>query len=361
MRIAQIAPLAESVPPRLYGGTERIVSFLTEELVRQGHDVTLFASGDSSTSARLVPCCSSALRLDATIHDPLPPHLLMLDRVRRRAGEFDVLHFHVDLLHYPIMAGTPARTLTTLHGRLDRTESHPLYAAFADMPLVSISDHQRLPMPPVRWAATVHHGLPVELLPFSARPAGGHLAFLGRISPEKRPDRAIEIARLAGLPLKIAAKVDRADRAYWDEVIEPMIRREPDVEFVGEIDEREKARFLGDAAALVFPIDWPEPFGLVMIEAMACGTPVLAFSGGSVPEVIDDGVTGAIVGSIEEAVAELPRVLALDRARVRARFEERFSAERMARDYVEIYRRLARVDRPRTLMRLFGEPASASL
>ena len=358
MRIAQIAPLAESVPPRLYGGTERIVSFLTEELVRQGHDVTLFASGDSVTTARLVPCCDSALRLDPTVRDPLPAHLLMLDRVRRRAADFDVLHFHVDLLHYPIMAAVQARTLTTLHGRLDRPEAHGLYAAFDAFPLVSISDHQRLPMPAVRWAATVHHGLPIDLLPFTERPAGGHLAFLGRISPEKRPDRAIEIARRAGMPLKIAAKVDRADRAYWDEVIEPMIRRNPDVEFVGEIDERAKARFLGDAAALVFPIDWPEPFGLVMIEAMACGTPVLAFPGGSVPEVIDDGLTGAIVGSIEEAVAALPRVLTLDRGRIRARFEERFSAERMARDYVDIYRRLAQVDRPRSVMRLFGETAS---
>lgn len=361
MRIAQIAPLAESVPPRLYGGTERIVSFLTEELVRQGHDVTLFASGDSTTSATLVDCCHTALRLDPAVHDPLPQHLLMLDRVRRRAAEFDVLHFHVDLLHYPIMAATSARTLTTLHGRLDRREGHGLYAAFADFPLVSISRHQRLPMPPVRWAATVHHGLPVDLLPFTAKPAGGHLAFLGRISPEKRPDRAIEIARRAGLPLKIAAKVDRADHAYWDEVIEPMIRNDPDVEFVGEIGEREKARFLGDASALLFPIDWPEPFGLVMIEAMACGTPVVAFACGSVPEVIDDGVTGAIVGSVDEAVAAIPRVLSLDRAAIRARFEARFSAERMARDYVEIYRSLILADRPRSLLRLFGEPAALSM
>ena len=361
MRIAQIAPLAESVPPRLYGGTERIVSFLTEELVRQGHDVTLFASGDSATAAKLVACCGSALRLDPTIHDPLPQHLLMLDRVRRRAEEFDILHFHVDLLHYPIMTAWSGRTLTTLHGRLDRVDGHELYAAFDDFPLVSISHHQRLPMPPVRWAATVHHGLPVDLLPFTARPAGGYLAFLGRISPEKRPDRAIEIARRAGLPLKIAAKVDRADQPYWTEVIEPMIRGNPDVDFVGEIGEREKARFLGDALALVFPIDWPEPFGLVMIEAMACGTPVVAFAGGSVPEVIDDGVTGAIVGSIEEAVVALPRALALDRAAIRATFERRFSAERMARDYVGLYRDLVGADRPRALVRRFGERAPLSM
>ena len=361
MRIAQIAPLAESVPPKLYGGTERIVSFLTEELVRQGHDVTLFASGDSCTSATLVECSRSALRLDPSIGDPLPQHLMMLDRVRRRAADFDILHFHVDLLHYPIMTASAARSLTTLHGRLDHREAHPLYAAFSEFPLVSISQHQRRPMPPVHWAATVHHGLPIDLLPFTAKPAGGYLAFLGRISPEKRPDRAIEIARRAGLPLKIAAKVDRADQAYWDEVIEPLIRHNPDVEFVGEIGERQKARFLGDASALLFPIDWPEPFGLVMIEAMACGTPVVAFACGSVPEVVEDGVTGAIVGSVDDAVAAIPRVVALDRAAVRARFEERFSAERMARDYVEIYRNLVLADRPRSLMRMFGESAALSM
>lgn len=361
MRIAQVAPLAESVPPKLYGGTERIASFLTEELVRQGHDVTLFASGDSVTSATLVPCCRTALRLDPTIHDPLPHHLLMLDRVRRRAADFDIVHFHIDLLHYPIMTAHAQRTLTTLHGRLDRREGHPLYAAFSEYPLVSISHHQRRPMPPVNWAGTVHHGLPVDLLPFTARPGGHHLAFLGRISPEKRPDRAIEIARRAGLPLKIAAKIDRADQAYWEGVIEPMIRRNPHVEFVGEIGEREKAHFLGDALALLFPIDWPEPFGLVMIEAMACGTPVVAFGCGSVAEVIDPGVTGAIVGSIEEAVAALPRVVALDRAAVRARFEARFSCERMARDYVEIYRALVLADRPRSLMHMFGESDALSM
>ncbi|TBW40359.1 glycosyltransferase family 4 protein [Siculibacillus lacustris] len=342
MRIAQIAPLAESVPPKLYGGTERIVSYLTEELVRQGHDVTLFASGDSVTSAELVPCAEKALRLDPTVIDPLPHHLLMLDEVRRRAADFDLVHFHVDLLHYPMMGEHARHTLTTLHGRLDLKDSHPLYAAFTEFPLVSISDHQRRPMPPVTWAGTVHHGLPLDVLGFSPLNTSGYLAFLGRISPEKRPDRAIRIAEACGLPLKMAAKIDKADAAYWEEVIEPMVRASPRVEFIGEIDEREKARFLGDALALVFPIDWPEPFGLVMIEAMACGTPVLAFGCGSVPEIIEPGVTGAVVHDLDQAVAAMPGLLGLDRARIRETFETRFSATRMADDYVELYRRHAR-------------------
>jgi glycosyltransferase involved in cell wall biosynthesis len=343
MKIAQIAPLTERCPPRLYGGTERIVSYLTEELVRQGHDVTLFASGDSATSARLIRCCDIALRLNAAVKDPLPYSMLMLDEVSRRADEFDVLHFHIDLLHYPLMRRFGGRALTTLHGRLDLPDLKPFYATFPDFPLVSISDAQRSPMPPVNWAGTVHHGLPRDLLPFSPEPKGDYLAFLGRIAPEKRPDRAIEIAQHAGLPLKIAAKIDKADRAYWDETVGPMIAGSPDVEFVGEIDEERKAEFLGNARALLFPIDWPEPFGLVMIEAMACGTPVIAFRQGSVPEIVDDGVTGFIVRDVAEAALAATRVHRLDRGEVRAVFDERFTAERMAEDYVEIYRGLANV------------------
>src|SRR5271166_5616071 len=275
MRIAQIAPLFESCPPKYYGGTERIVSYLSEELVRQGHDVTLFASGDSRTAACLEPCCKVALRLDPSVRDPIPYHVIMLDKVRTLADQFDILHFHIDVLHYPVIREFAERTVTTLHGRLDLPELWQLYSAFSAVPLVSISNHQREPMPPVNWVGTIHHGLPRNLLRFNASPRRGYLAFLGRISPEKRPDRAIEIASRAGAKLKIAAKIDRADQAYWSDVIRPMIEAFPNVEFVGEIREREKADFLGNADALLFPIDWPEPFGLVMIEAMACGTPVI--------------------------------------------------------------------------------------
>jgi glycosyltransferase involved in cell wall biosynthesis len=345
MKIAQIAPLAESCPPRLYGGTERIVSYLTEELVRQGHQVTLFASGDSRTQAELAACCEMALRLDPAVRDPLPYQVMMVDAVRRRAEEFDVLHFHVDFLHYPIAGAFADRMVTTLHGRLDLPEPKRFYGAFPHHPLVSVSDDQRRPMPRVNWAGTVHHGLPKDLLPFTARPKGEYLAFLGRISPEKRPDRAIEIAARAGLNLKIAAKIDKVDQAYWDEVIAPVVAAHPNVEFIGEIDERRKASFLGDARALLFPIDWPEPFGLVMIEAMACGTPVIAFPSGSVPEVIDDGLTGFIVKDIDEAVAAVRAVEKLNRAEVRITFEERFTAERMALDYLAIYRGLPGVRR----------------
>ncbi|MCO6418674.1 glycosyltransferase family 4 protein [Siccirubricoccus sp. KC 17139] len=340
MKIAQIAPLAECCPPRLYGGTERIVSYLTEELVRLGHEVTLFASGDSTTRAELVPACDMALRLNPAVRDPLPYHMTMLEAVRQRAEEFDVLHFHVDYLHYPLAHAFADRMVTTLHGRLDLPDLRPFYTAFPHYPLVSISDDQRRPMPPVNWAGTVHHGLPRTLLPFTANPKGDYLAFLGRISPEKRPDRAIEIAARAGLKLRIAAKIDKADQAYWEEVIGPMVARHPEVEFIGEIDERRKADFLGNARALLFPIDWPEPFGLVMIEAMACGTPVIAFRNGSVPEVIEDGITGFIVQDIDAAVAAVRQLDRLDRARVRASFEDRFTAERMALDYLAIYRDL---------------------
>ena len=301
MKIAQISPLMESCPPQLYGGTERVVSYLTEELVQQGHDVTLFASGDSITSARLEVCCEQALRLDPNVTDPVPDHLIMLDKVRRMAEQFDILHFHVDVFHYPLAVSFAARTITTMHGRLDIPELRRVHAAFRGFPLVSISNNQRLPMPPVKWAGTVYHGLPRNLLPFNPTPKGGYFAFLGRISPEKRPDLAIEIAVRAGARLKIAAKVDRADEAYWKDVIKPMIDTSPNVEFVGEIGERDKGEFLGNADALLFPIDWPEPFGLVMIEAMACGTPVIAFRRGSAPEVIEDGVSGFLVDDVSQA------------------------------------------------------------
>ena len=338
MRIAQIAPLIESVPPRFYGGTERIVSYLTEELVALGHDVTLFASGDSITAANLVPCVPKALRLDAAVVDTIPYYMLMLDRVRQRADDFDVLHFHIDQFHFPLFRGIAGRTVTTLHGRQDLPDLLPLYVGFDDMPMVSISNSQRRPVPNANFAGTVYHGLPMALhRPVEQR--SDYVAFLGRISPEKRPDRAIAIARALGIPLKIAAKVDRADEIYFRTQIEPLLDG-PGVEFIGEINEQQKAPFLGGARALLFPIDWPEPFGLSMIEAMACGTPVLAFRCGSVPEIIDDGVTGAIVETMEEAIAALPRVMALDRKKVRLRFEQRFSATRMAKDYIGVYRSL---------------------
>jgi len=342
MKIAQIAPLIESVPPKCYGGTERIVAYLTDELVRQGHEVTLFASGDSLTSAELVPCAERALRLDPTVRDPLPFYMVLLDRVRRRADEFDVLHFHIDYLHFPLFRELAARTLTTCHGRLDLLELPVVHRVFPEFPLVSISDDQRRPCPDWHWLCTVQHGLPADLHPFAPVTRDGYLAFLGRICPEKQPDQAIEIARRAGIPLKIAAKIDRVDQAYFDEVIRPLLQ-DPLVEYVGEIGERDKAEFLGGACALLFPIAWPEPFGLVMIEAMACGTPVIAYRCGSVREVIEDGVSGFIVDDVAGAVAALDRLDGLDRGLVRARFERRFTAERMARDYVAAYASLASV------------------
>jgi glycosyltransferase involved in cell wall biosynthesis len=342
MRIAQIAPLAERCPPVLYGGTERVVSYLTEELVAQGHDVTLFASGDSITSAELEPCSERALRLCPDVVDALPHHMVMLEKVMRRADEFDVLHFHIDLMHAPAVRTFAEKTLTTLHGRLDLPDLAPFYRAFPKLPLVSISDYQRRPLPPVNWAGTVYHGLPNDVLHFNAGKREGYLAFLGRISPEKRPDRAIEIAAKAGMRLKMAAKVDRADHAYWKERIEPMVRANSNVEFIGEISEHEKDAFLGGAHALLFPIDWDEPFGLVMIESMACGTPVIAYGRGSVPEVIDHGVSGFIVANVGEAVAAVASVDKLDRDLVRETFERRFTVERMTRDYVDLYRRRAK-------------------
>ena len=339
MRIAQIAPLHESVPPRLYGGTERVVSFLTEELVRQGHEVTLFASGNSQTSARLVRCCDMALRFNPAVRDALPYHIIMLDEVRRRIDQFDILHFHIDIIHAALVHDFADRTLTTLHGRLDLPDLAPFYAAFRDLPLVSISNDQRGYLRDANWLGTVYHGLPPDLLPFRPNP-DGYLAFLGRISPEKGPDFAIEIAARSRMPLKIAAKVDRADQAYWEAKIRPMIEGNPDVEFIGEIGEREKASFLGGATALLFPVDWPEPFGLAMIEAMACGTPVIAYRRGSVPEIVEENVSGFVVDTLEEAVAAVRRIGDLNRVNVRAEFERRFTDERMAHDYVRIYRQL---------------------
>jgi glycosyltransferase involved in cell wall biosynthesis len=342
MKIAQIAPLFESVPPRLYGGTERVVSYLTEELVKQGHRVTLFASADATTSAELVPCTPCALRLDDATRDPIPRFVLMLEKVRERADDFDVLHFHIDYLHFPLFRSRSARILTTLHSRLDLPDHREFYLRFPEMPLVSVSNAQRRPLRRANFAATVYHGLPLDLHrpTFDAR--GDYLAFLGRLSPEKRPDRAIAIARAVGMPLRIAAKADKVNEGcYFREVISPLLQ-EPGVEFIGEIDERTKTEFLGHAAALLFPIDWPEPFGLVMIEAMACATPVLAFACGSVPEIIEDGLTGRIASTMDEAVRAVPGVLALDRKAIRRRFEERFSSIRMTKDYLRLYRSMVR-------------------
>jgi glycosyltransferase involved in cell wall biosynthesis len=347
VKIAQVAPLYESVPPTGYGGTERVVSYLTEELVREGHDVTLFASGDSVTRARLVPACPRGLRLDPHCVDPLAHHVLMLEQVRRRAPEFDIIHFHCDYLHFPLSARCPTPHVSTLHGRLDIPDLQPLYRAFADQPLVSISDAQRRPLAFANWQDTVYHGLPPGLHRFREGP-GRYLAFLGRVSPEKGLDRAIAIARRVGMPLQIAAKVDAGDRKYHEEVIVPLLREAgPLVEFLGEVGGKDKDEFLGNAHALLFPIDWPEPFGLVMIEALACGTPVIAWRKGSVPEVMEDGVTGLVVDSIDGAVRAVGRVAALSRRRCREVFERRFSAPRMAQDYLAIYRRLVRRPTPR--------------
>jgi len=339
MKIAQIAPLVESVPPTLYGGTERVVSWLTEELVRQGHDVTLFASGDSQTSARLEPVVPRALRLQG-VHNSLPYNIIMLDRVASRQHEFDVLHFHIDFFHYPLFRGMAHRTLTTLHGRQDLPELPDIYRAFPHMPLVSISDHQRKPVPPVNWRGTVPHGLPQNMYRLG-RGGGDYLAFLGRICPEKGILPAIEIARLAGMKLKVAAKVDPADREYFNEEVEPVLQKSPHVEFIGEINDSQKQEFLGQAKALLFPISWPEPFGLVMIESMACGTPVIAFNCGSVSEVMADGVTGFVVDSVQDAADAVSRLDLLPRRVIRACFEKRFSVEAMARAYVKIYQNLA--------------------
>jgi glycosyltransferase involved in cell wall biosynthesis len=335
MRIAQVAPLYESVPPRGYGGTERVVSYLTEELVRLGHEVTLFATADSVTKARLIPGWHKGMRLDPDVREGLPGHLLMLEELRRRSHEFDIVHFHLDYLHFALSRLAGITQLTTLHGRLDMPELKPLYREFSDMPVVSISDNQRRPLPFANWLGTVYHGMPEDLHTFREQ-SEGYLAFLGRISPEKRPDRAIEIATRAGRKLRIMAKVDPVDAAYFAEVIEPLLAH-PLVEYVGEGGGAEKDEFLGKADALLFPIDWPEPFGMVLIEAMACGTPVIAFPHGSVPEVLDDGVTGWLVDTVDEAVAAVDRIAELDRRRIRERFEDSFSVTRMATEYLRIY------------------------
>jgi glycosyltransferase involved in cell wall biosynthesis len=341
MRIAQIAPLIESVPPRLYGGTERIVSYLTEELVRQGHEVTLFASGDSRTRAELVPTVPQALRLDASVNDYLPYAVLQLEHVRRRAREFDAIHFHSELLHLPLArAALGGRAVTTLHGRLDLPSYRAILEEFADLPLVSISNDQRRPAARANWLRTIHHGLPSDVCRFEPNPSGDYVAFLGRISPEKRPDRAIEIAARAGIRLKIAAKVDVMDREYFHSQIEPLLAQSH-VEYLGEISESEKHEVLGNARALLFPVDWPEPFGLALIEAMSCGTPCIAWRVGSIPEVVDHGVTGFIVDSMDAAVEAVELAKLLDRRRVRARFEQRFTAERMTRDYLRVYAHIA--------------------
>ena len=336
MRIAQIAPLYEAVPPKFYGGTERVVSYLTEALVDLGHDVTLFASGDSVTSAKLEAAWPRALRLDPTIRDALAPHILLLERVRRVAHEFDVLHFHLDYLPFPLFSTLDTPFVTTLHGRLDLPELQPVFEPFPDAPVVSISNSQRQPLPQANWLSTIYHGLPENLLTPQPGRKPEYLAFLGRICPEKRVDTAIKIAAQSGLPLKIAAKVDKVDREYFKTEIEPLLSQ-AHVEFVGEIDESQKPAFLSGAKALLFPIDWSEPFGLVMIESMACGTPVIAFNRGSVPEVIDNGLTGYIVEDVQGAVAALQNIDSLSREAIRAQFERRFSSKTMARNYLDSY------------------------
>ena len=341
MRIAQVAPLYESVPPARYGGTERVVSYLTEALVAEGHDVTLFASGDSRTEARLIAPCAFAARLDPTCQDPLARHMLLLEAVRREAHRFDLVHFHCGYLHFVPSRRLPSPTLTTLHGRLDLPDLVPLFAEFADLPLVSISNAQRIPLPSAGWAATVHHGLPRDLYRPVDRPRRDYLMVLGRIAPEKGVDRAIEIAARAAVPLVIAAKVDPVDQQYFESVIRPRLRQ-PGVEFVGEVTDAEKGELLAHAAALLFPIDWPEPFGLVMIEALAAGTPVIAFRQGSVPEVLTDGVTGWIVDDTESAVRAVARLGDLSPEACREAFQSRFTVERMVADYLEVYHRLIR-------------------
>lgn len=337
MKIAQVSPLYESVPPRTYGGTERIVSYLTEELVAQGHEVTLFASGDSVTGAQLIAARKRALRLD-NVFDPIAHHYVMLEEVFERAARFDIIHFHTDYLHFPLARRHSVPHVTTLHGRLDLPDLMPVYKKFSEMPVVSISNAQRTPLPRANWQQTIYHGLPLELYDCGEKP-GNYLAFVGRISPEKRLDRAIEIAARSGMRLRIAAKTDAADRDYMEQVIRPILNNSS-AELIGEIGDKDKKEFLANAYALLFPIDWPEPFGLVIIEAMACGTPIIAFRCGSVPELIQEGVTGYIVDDIEGALQALRKISAFDRRRCRRIFEERFSASRMAQDYLSVYRRV---------------------
>lgn len=335
MRIAQVAPLFESCPPQLYGGTERIVAHLTDELVKQGHEVTLFASADSTTSARLHPACPRALRLDPSVRDPHAYQTLMIEKVLQHAASFDVIHFHIDHHYFPLSRFLKTPFVHTHHGRLDMPELWPLFGEFSELPLVSISDAQRAPVPNLNWQATVYHGLPRDALRFSPR-RGSYLAFLGRVSPEKGPHIAIEIARRAGMPLKLAAKIDRHDAEFYESTLRPLLQS-PGVEYLGEIGGRDKEALLQGAEALLFPIDWPEPFGLVMIEAFAAGTPVIAYRRGSVSEIVEHGKTGWVVDSIDEAVTAVANVAKIDRAACRRAFEERFSAERMTQDYVGVY------------------------
>jgi len=337
MRIAQVAPLYESVPPKLYGGTERVVSWLTEELVKLGHDVTLFASGDSLTSAKLVPVAPEALRLSPHCIDQLAHHIVLVETLFRERANFDLVHFHIDYLHFPVSRREPLTGITTLHGRLDLPDLVPLYRTYPEMPVVSISDAQREPLPWLNWLGTVHHGLPADSFKCYAAP-GNYLAFLGRISPEKGIESAIEIAKRVDMPLKVAAKIDRVDSEYFQTSIKALLDHSL-VEFIGEIGNDEKNEFLGNAAALLFPIQWPEPFGLVTIEAMACGTPVIAYPNGSVPEIMKDGVNGFIVADEDAAVKAVGRLGEIDRAKCRRYFEQHFTSSRMAQDYLNIYQR----------------------
>jgi glycosyltransferase involved in cell wall biosynthesis len=350
MNIAQVAPLWESVPPKLYGGTERIVSYVTEELVRMGHDVTLFASGDSETAARLEAVCPQALRLNTGIFNRDAPMIMLQERALGEVGDFDVIHSHLDFLGFPLARRNSVPVVTTLHGRLDLPELEPVFREYSEMPLVSISHAQRRPLSWANWQATIHHGLPRDLYTFHPK-SQGYLAFLGRISPEKRPDQAIEIAKRTGLPLRIAAKVDPADQQYYRSEIEPLLDH-PLVEFLGEISDAEKDEFIGNALALVCPYDWPEPFGLVLIEALACGTPVLAYRRGSIPEIIDDGITGFVCESLAEMAEAVERFALIDRRRCRTAFEERFTADRMARDYVALYERIIEESTVQTALKI---------
>ena len=355
MHIAQVAPLTEAVPPKLYGGTERVVSWLTEELVALGHDVTLFASGDSVTSARLEAMWPRSLRLDGSVRDPNALHMVLVELVYRRASEFDLIHFHLDYYPFSLFSRQSTPFVTTMHGRLDLPEHQPVFDEFSSVPVVSISNAQRRALPQANWVRTVHHGLPEDLLrPKPIKPS--YFAFLGRIAQEKGLDRAIQIAEHCGVPLKVAAKVDKADREYYEEQIRPLMNS-PLVEYIGEINDADKSEFLSGAIALLVPIDWPEPFGLVMIEAMACGTPVIAFNRGSAPEVIEDGLTGFIVEDVNGAIGAVDRLGHLSRERIRRRFEERFTARRMALDYLSVYRRLA--DRVAPHLRLVSDDAPA--
>ena len=344
MRIAQVAPLTEAIPPKLYGGTERVVFWLTEELVALGNDVTLFASGDSHTSAKLDASWPNALRLDGSIRDPNALHMVMLERVRRCSDKFDLLHFHLDYYPFSLFSRQDTPFITTLHGRLDLPEHQPVFSEFRNIPLVSISNSQRRPVPQANWVRTIYHGVPEKLLtPLSIKPS--YVASLGRIAPEKSMDRAIRIAKRCGIPLKIAAKVDPVDQKYYQEVIKPLLDP-PFIEYIGEISDQDKSEFLSGAIALLVTIDWPEPFGLVMIEAMACGTPIVAFNRGSVPEIVEDGITGYVVEDELSAVSAVNRIHRLDRRKVRTRFEERFTARRMANDYLRAYRQVMHADTP---------------